>query len=329
MLPGIFLTPAGTQLVTGTVGYSSNVRVLRSPPRAVGNEDLTDKDHVHVFLEKVLTLNQDLIPDTGEVIPAGSRIRSYFFHYDPPGHDRGGNSGNGFVRFDHPILGVINETATLDATDALLGSPRTDYSGTVIRRWSPPDGDSFEFSGERFDFSAHAFGGQDQLRVIVGPRQEPEVLLTGCWSYLGGGRATVQQTGPDVHMQLTYTPNPLPGPHYEVEGTLSARALSGVWRYLLTAESKSRQRHGAFQATVSRDGKTIRIWNTEDTGTPSHHWNNVVMLRLPCDEPEIDPGGPSRQERGSYADFIEEVRSLWPLKVRQWFQRWEQAQAVR
>ena len=32
---------------------------------------------------------------------------------------------------------------------------------------------------------------------------------------------------------------------------------------------------------------------------------------------------------GSYTDFIEEVRSLWPLKVRQWFREWEQAQAVR
>ncbi len=31
---------------------------------------------------------------------------------------------------------------------------------------------------------------------------------------------------------------------------------------------------------------------------------------------------------GSYADFIEEVRRLWPLKVRQWFQGWEQAQAI-
>ena len=161
---------AGSQLLTGIVGYSSNVRLLVSPPPAVGDEDLTDPDHVHVFLEKVLTLNQDLTPDTGEVIPAGSTIRSYFFHYDPPGTE-GGVLDPGFVRFDDPILGVINETETLDATDALLGSPATDYSGTQGRLWGPSDEvpDSFEISddGARLDFSAAATGGQDQMRVLL------------------------------------------------------------------------------------------------------------------------------------------------------------------
>ena len=159
---------AGSQLLTGIVGYSSNVRLLVSPPPAVGDEDLTDSDHVHVFLEKVLTLNQDLTPDTGEVIPAGSRIRSYFSHYDPPG-TTGGILDPGFVRFDGEILGVINLTATLDGTDALLGSPATDYSGTVARVWAPPDLDFFEISddGARLDFSAEATAGQDQMRVLL------------------------------------------------------------------------------------------------------------------------------------------------------------------
>ena len=159
---------AGSQLLTGIVGYSSNVRLLVSPPPAVGDEDLTDPDHVHVFLEKVLTLNQDLTPDTGEVIPAGSRIRSYFFHYDPPG-TAGAVLDPGFMRFDAPILGVINLTETLDGTDALLGSSTTDYTGTVARVWAPPDLDFFEISedGARLDFSAEATAGQDQLRALV------------------------------------------------------------------------------------------------------------------------------------------------------------------
>ena len=166
---------AGNQLLTGIVGYSSNVRLLVSPPPAVGDEDLTDPDHVHVFLEKVLTLNQDLTPDTGEVIPAGSRIRSYFFHYDPPG-TVGGVLDPGFVRFDAPILGVINLTETLDGTDALLGSSSTDYTGTVARVWAPPDLDFFEISedGARLDFSAEATAGQDQMRVLVAWAGEAE-----------------------------------------------------------------------------------------------------------------------------------------------------------
>ena len=79
--------------------------------------------------------------------------------------------------------------------------------------------------------------------------------LSGNWSYSGAaGRATVRHTGSDVRMQLTYTPNPLPEPHYEIEGTLSNQALSGVWRYLLTGESPRVQTPGAFYATVSQTG---------------------------------------------------------------------------
>ncbi len=158
----------GNQLSTGIVDYSSNVTVLQTPPEAVGDEDLTDPDHVHVFLERVVTLTQDLTPDTGEVVPAGSTIRSYFFHYDPPG-TTGGTLNPGFVRFDGPILGVLNRTDSLNATDALLGSPETDYSGTVARVWAVPDLDFFEISDDqgRIDFSAIATGGQDQMRVLL------------------------------------------------------------------------------------------------------------------------------------------------------------------
>ena len=175
---------AGNQLLTGIVGYSSNVKLLNTPPPAVGDEDLTDPDHVHVFLERVLTLTQDLTPDTGKVIPLGSRIRSYFFHYDPPG-TAGGVLDPGFVRFDNEILGVINQTETLDATDALLGSPTTDYSGTQGRLWGPSDEvpDSFSISGDqkRLDFSARATGGQDQLRVLLAfgvPDEEQTLAYT-------------------------------------------------------------------------------------------------------------------------------------------------------
>ncbi len=158
----------GNQLSTGIVDYSSNVTVLQTPPEAVGDEDLTDPDHVHVFLERVVKLTQDLTPDTGEVIPAGLTIRSYFFHYDPPG-TTGGTLNPGFVRFDDPILGVLNRTDSLNATDALLGSPETDYSGTVARVWAVPDMDFFEISDDqgRIDFSAIATGGQDQMRVLL------------------------------------------------------------------------------------------------------------------------------------------------------------------
>ena len=171
---------AGNQLLTGIVGFSSNVRLLETPPAGVGDEDLTDPDRVHVFLESVTKLTEDVVPDTGELIPAGTTIRSYFFHYDPPG-TAGGVLESGFVRFDDRILGVGFETESLDATDALLGSPATDYSGTVTRGGESAQGDFFEISDDQFriDFGATATAGQDQIRVGVaweGEVQEQEEL---------------------------------------------------------------------------------------------------------------------------------------------------------
>ncbi len=74
----------------------------------------------------------------------------------------------------------------------------------------------------------------------------------------------------------------------------------------------------------------FKLEGTYSCGRETGLWNMKMLdqVRCACDELEINPGGPPRQEPGSYADFIEEVRSLWPLKVRQWFRRWEQAQAI-
>ena len=173
---------AGNQLLTGIVDRSSNVRLLASPPPAVGDEDLTHPDDVHVFLEKVLTLSEDLTPDTGAVIPMGSRVRSYFFHYDPPGA-KGGILNPGFVRFDEQILGVIFETATLDATDPLLGSAATDYSGTAARVWFPADAIEIGNDPRRVDFSAFATFGQDQMRVLLPAQPLDEVVVPSFGPY--------------------------------------------------------------------------------------------------------------------------------------------------
>ena len=81
------LMASGPVVGQTVAGHSSNVQLLGSPPPAVGAERLTNSNSIYLFLEKTLTLDQDLKPDTGAVIPAGSKIRSYFLHYEPPGSE--------------------------------------------------------------------------------------------------------------------------------------------------------------------------------------------------------------------------------------------------
>ena len=120
---------AGNQLLTGIVGYSSNVKLLDTPPEVVGDEDLTNPDHVHVFLEKVLTLNQDLTPDTGQVIPAGSRIVSLWengsFLLVGALFPAGVNARPTEINNQGQITGFVDDQAVLVSGETLsfLGSP--------------------------------------------------------------------------------------------------------------------------------------------------------------------------------------------------------------
>ena len=295
---------AGNQLLTGIVGYSSNVRLLGTPPEAVGDEDLTDPDHVYVFLEKVLTLNQDLTPDTGEVIPAGSRIRSYFFHYDPPG-TTGGVLDPGFVRFDDEILGVINLAETLDGTDALLGSPATDYSGTVARVWAPPDLDFFDILGDgaRLDFSAEATGGQDQMRVLVA-LDAPDVGGTpGTYqvTYIGEGFESfgifdfidMNNHGEVVFAGLWGGYIWLPSPKYGLQPGLNPfGGLAGVGLFLPAAINDVGQ-------VVGRGGDDVLLWE------------NGSFLSLGDIFPSVGDAFPTRiNNQGQITGFVDDQAVL-------------------
>lgn len=91
------------------------------------------------------------------------------------------------------------------------------------------------------------------------PSNEASVIdVSGEYSYLGDGIATVKQNGSDVHMYLTWTPRG-GGPHYEVKGKLTGNTIEGEWYALFSDQGWFR-----FHGVVSPSGDSIDCTASED-----------------------------------------------------------------
>ncbi|MBI1375079.1 MAG: hypothetical protein GC159_20360 [Phycisphaera sp.] len=106
-----------------------------------------------------------------------SGLRSYLLHFQPgDGADRL-TPANGSVTFDRPILAVIVDGASLDATDAAISQTpiavRANFPGRGLE--SPPDGnaDRVTISNDRRTLTVSLrANGMDQLRVILADQPE-------------------------------------------------------------------------------------------------------------------------------------------------------------
>lgn len=82
--------------------------------------------------------------------------------------------------------------------------------------------------------------------------------LSGDYKYGRAGTAKVTQTGNDVSMLLTWHPDPVEGPHYEVQGKLIGDSIVGRWRFV-----KTDQWFG-FSAKVLDSGNSISFSGSEE-----------------------------------------------------------------
>ena len=100
--------------------------------------------------------------------------------------------------------------------------------------------------------------------------------LSGAWTYYDGqGKSQISQSGDHVTMELTWTPNSEPGPHYVVDATLRGRMMNGLWRCKATA---CHHGTGKFHAEVNPVAGTIRVSRTQDPGG-ANRWNGLVLVR--------------------------------------------------
>jgi hypothetical protein len=129
-----------------------------------------------------LRLATNLVLDTGGMIAANTWISSHYLLFDPSTNNL---EPSGRLVFDYPILGVIRTSASLAATDALLGVVGATY-GT--RDGSGLEGnDIVTWTGNQLTFSFRTNQVGDHLRIItaapaVNVVQEPHsnAVWAGC-----------------------------------------------------------------------------------------------------------------------------------------------------
>jgi hypothetical protein len=168
--------------------------LLSAPPKSVAGDSPATDPQVAVFLERNgVTLIRDV--DVTFTLPGeyvqfakgplkiarGIRVDSYLVHYLP-----GDTAGKtiperiGVLTFDRPIVGVIALDTQLNDSDALLGTPATDYGPKKGRGLEHDSNyhDTVWISPDRKTLKVEVRGGglRDQVRVLVeASREESQI----------------------------------------------------------------------------------------------------------------------------------------------------------
>lgn len=121
-------------------------------------------------------------------VGANTNVDSYLIHADPTGSGSPPTLYTGSVTFNEQILGIIDTSNRLNATDILLGNPSTTYPGSngppypgsSLTRGLEGSVDSVVWvtnGGLTLNFSTGA--SIDEIRVIVASAPEPSTLISG------------------------------------------------------------------------------------------------------------------------------------------------------
>ncbi len=168
----------------GIVGVGGAMQQIDAPGSVVTGELESDAS-IFVFAERsglvlpqIVNVNisqpgtspnesgRNLSPST---IPAGTRINTYYIHYDKIGTGQA-RSATGSVTFDEEILGLIIGGAGLLGTNALIGLPATAYPpGQDHQSTELGDGSSVTLSADRRTVSVtlRVTCCADNIRVIT------------------------------------------------------------------------------------------------------------------------------------------------------------------
>lgn len=136
-------------LTQTAVRTTDSIRYLYSPPSSLANGALEHDYQIFLIKEsEAITLEHDVVVQIGEpgryaqkpqinrtVIRAGTRVDSYLVHFDRAGQlVQNLRPMGGQLIFSRPILGIIVNGKTLDATDAALGLRGVEYpAGHILR----------------------------------------------------------------------------------------------------------------------------------------------------------------------------------------------------
>lgn len=153
------------------------------PPNSIQPGNFESNSTTFFFQEQdSFTLTSDLDVDistigtfnnsnsgTAGTISSGTVVNSFFFSFDPVGNSI---SDVVDIEFSNPILGIIHNNASLNATDVVLGRTGITYPTNVTNRAVELSGNSPDQITwvDDFNLSSEVFAGNgfvDQFRVIT------------------------------------------------------------------------------------------------------------------------------------------------------------------
>jgi hypothetical protein len=195
--PALFPALENDALVPHTTG---DVRYLRRAPESV-KAGTFEHDSIMVFEEQSeFTLPEEVQvmrgasnqqegpePSVAELVtlPAGTRVRSYYVHFDRVGRGKSDVESKGSIIFDRPVLGVVVPFKTMKQTDPWLCQSGTTYELGADRLlemrfmgWKQPNSQRPNTSGRFDEVHLGSDGrtvtmdlltgwGVDQFRVLV------------------------------------------------------------------------------------------------------------------------------------------------------------------
>jgi hypothetical protein len=173
--------PSGASVIT----WSGALIIDSTPPALVSLETQQNNTFLSLFTERAgfilpSTLPVDITPSgnfpvryygsndlTPSSIAAGTSVDSYFMKSEPVGNITKTPYGySATLTFNTPILGLIDASSTLIATDPLVGAIGTTYD--LNQSSGLENEDSVELVGpSTIHVSFHTFGDMDVLRVIT------------------------------------------------------------------------------------------------------------------------------------------------------------------
>jgi ferric-dicitrate binding protein FerR (iron transport regulator) len=137
--PALFPALEDDALVPHTTG---DVRYLRRAPESV-KAGTFEHDSIMVFEEQAEFVLPESVqvmrgaskqqegpePSVPELVtlPAGTRVKSYYVHFDRVGRGKSDIESKGSITFDRPVLGVLVSYKGLNQTDAWLAHSGTHY----------------------------------------------------------------------------------------------------------------------------------------------------------------------------------------------------------
>lgn len=129
-------------------------------------------------------------------LAAGTVVNSHYVFFDPGPSRR----GIGYVDFDGDILGVLDNKADMDLTDALLGNANVNYVSVNLRGLEDPD--SFNIVGNRLNVNFRASSPGDYVRVLTAAPAVPEpstwAMMIGGFGLVGGAMRRRREVSPKV-----------------------------------------------------------------------------------------------------------------------------------